>query len=155
MAISEAMARAILGHRSDEVALVLLTITSADFTTIRVVNDGVDITSNGNTFLKFPFVIDLPGDGEGLPIARLQIQNVSRQIWEAIEAATATINVKIEVILASAPDTIEKSFDGLELRNVVCNALTVEGELTTQQFTAEPYPHIRAIPSRLPGLFFD
>jgi Domain of unknown function (DUF1833) len=155
MAISEAMARAILGHRSDEVALVLLTITSADFTTIRVVNDGADITSNGNEFLKFPFVIDLPGDGEGVPVARLQIQNVSRQIWEAIEAATATINVKIEVILASDPDTIEKSFDGLELRNVVCNALTVEGELTTQQFTAEPYPHIRAIPSRLPGLFFD
>lgn len=155
MAISAAMARAILGHRTDEVAIVLLTISGTGFTTFRVCNDSANITSGGNTFTAYPFEIELPGDGENAPIARLRIGNVSRQIWEAIDAATGQITVKIELVLASAPNTIEKSFDGLELRNVVCNALTVEGDLTTASFTSEPYPHMRATPSRLPGLFFD
>lgn len=155
MAISEAMARAVLGHRTDEVALVLLTISGTGFTTIRVVNNSENITSGGNTFTAYPFEIELPGDGENAPLARLRIGNVSRQIWEAVEDASGQIAVKIELVLASSPDTIEKSFDGLELRNVACNALTVEGDLTTTQFASEPYPHIRAIPSRFPGLFFD
>jgi hypothetical protein len=155
MPISESMARAILGHRTDEVAVILLTISGDGFTTFRVCSDSANVTSGGNTFTAYPFEVELPGDGDGAPVARLRIGNVSRQIWEAIEDATGQILVKIELVLASSPNTIEKSFDGLELRNVTCNALTVEGELTTQQFTSEPYPHIRAIPSRLPGLFFD
>jgi hypothetical protein len=148
------MAAAILGLRTDEVAIILLTISGSGFTTFYVCNNSEDITSNAQTFTAYPFEIELPGDGDNAPVAKLRIANVDRQIWEAINDATGTITVKIELILASAPDTIEKSFDGLELRNVVCSALTVEGDLTTQQFTSEPYPHIRAIPSRLPGLFF-
>lgn len=155
MPISDAMARAILGQRTDEVAIVLLTISGTGFETFRVCNDSANIVSNGHDFLAYPFDIELPGDGDDAPLARLRIGNVSREIWEAIEAATGQITVDIALVLASSPNLPEKSFSGLELRNVVCNALTVEGDLTLQSFTGEPYPHLRATPSRLPGLFFD
>lgn len=155
MTISAEMARAILRQSSDEVAVILLTISGTGFTTFRVCDHDTAITSNGNTFLAFPFKIELPGDGENAPVARLQISNVSRLIGEAIDAATGQIAVKIELVLASDPDNVEKSFDGLELRSVSRDALSVQGELQSAQFTSEPYPQIRAIPSRLPGLFFD
>lgn len=153
MAISDALKRAVLGMASDEVAVTLLTISGAGFTTFRVCDNSSDITSGGNTFTAFPFTIELPGDSDTAPLATLRIANISKDIGQAIDAATGQITVKIELVLASAPDTVEKSFDGLELRVTRRDAFTVEGELQSAQFTNEPWPSIRATPGRLPGLF--
>jgi len=154
MSISNAFRRAVLGLTSDEVAITLLTISGSGFDTFRVCDNDSDIVSGGQTFTAYPFTIDLPSDGEGAPIARVRIANISRLIGEAIDAATDTVVIRIDLILASAPDTLEKSFQGLELRNVTRNGLTVEGEIQAAQFVAEPYPYIRVTPGRFPGMFF-
>lgn len=154
MTISNAFRTAVLGLTSDEVAITLLTFSGDGFTTIRVCDNDSNITSGGNTYIAYPFTIDLPGDGEGAPIARVRIANVSEEIGEAVDAATGQVTVRIDLILASAPDTMEKTFLGLELRNVTRNNLTVEGEIQAAQFVAEPYPYIRVTPGRFPGMFF-
>lgn len=153
MAISDKMKRAVLGLTSEEVAICLLTFSGTGFTTFRVCDNATDIVSNSQTFTAFPFTIELPGDREDAPVAQLRISNVDKAIGQAIDAAPGPVNVKIELVLASAPDNVEKTFDGLELRVTRRTALTVEGELQSAQFTSEPWPKVRATPGRFPGLF--
>lgn len=153
MAISDAMKRAVLAMSSDEVAVTLLTISGAGFTTFRVCDNSTDLVSNSQTFTAFPFTIELPGDGDTAPLAKLRIMNVSKEIGQALDAATGQITVKIELVLASNPDNVEKTFDGLELRLTKRDALVVEGDLQSAQFASEPWPKIRATPGRFPGLF--
>lgn len=153
MAITDAMKKAVLGITSEEVAICLLTFSGTGFTTFRVCDNDTSIVSRSQTFLAWPFAIELPGDGEEAPAAVLRIANVDRQIGQGIDAAVGPINVLIEMILASNPDNPEQIFDGLELRVTRRNALVVEGELQSAQFASEPYPNIRATPGRFPGLF--
>lgn len=153
MAITDAMKKAVLGLTSDEVAISLLTFSGTGFTTFRVCNNDTDIVSRSQTFLAWPFDLQLPGDNEDAPAAVLRIANVDRRIGQGIDAAAGPINVLIEVILASNPDNPEKTFQGLELRTTRRNGLVIEGELQSAQITSEPYPNIRATPGRFPGLF--
>lgn len=153
MPVNDALKRAVLKQNSDEVLITLLTFSGTGFDTFRVCNNDTDIVSRSNTFTAFPFSLKEPGDGEDAPAAELQIANVDRQIGQAIDAADGPAYVLIELVLASAPDDVQKSFDGLELRSTSRSMLLVQGSLQSAQFTSEPYPKIRATPGRLPGLF--
>lgn len=154
MSVSNAFRRAVLGLTSDEVATTLLTISGAGFTTFRVCDNDSDIVSNGQTFTSYPFTLIFPGDGEGAPVATVRIANISRLIGEAIDAATDQVTFRIDAILASNPDQLEKTFIGLDLRTVSRTPIVVEGEIQSAQFVAEPYPYIRVTPGRFRGMFF-
>lgn len=154
MSISNNFRRAVLGLTTDEVGVELLTISGAGFTTLRVCNNNENIISNGQTFIAYPFRLTLPSDGENAPVARVQIANVSREIGQAIDAATDNVTFQIDLILASNPDLLEKSFGGLDLRTVSRTPLIVEGEIQSASFASEPCPHIRVTPGRFPGMFF-
>jgi hypothetical protein len=126
-----------------EVFLVLLTLSHASLgSSIRVVNNDTDITSGGNLFTAFPFEITLPNDEENrVPQAKLRIDNVDRQIVQAIRAVgTDPMDVSLQVILASSPNTLEMEYDGMQLKQVRYNADIVEGTLTIEGFLREPYP---------------
>lgn len=151
--VSDAFKRAVLGIRSEQVALTLLTFSGNGFTTFRVCDNDTDIVSNGNTFVSYPFEIEHPGDREEAPAGRLRIANVSREIGQAIDAAIDDVFVKIEVILASNPDNPEKTFDGLRVTRSPRSMLVIEADLASAQFADEPYPATRATPGRFPGLF--
>lgn len=136
-----------------EVWLVLLTISGSGMTTIRVVNNTADITSRGQVYQAFPFEIILPTeDGDNVPRASLRIDNVDRQIVEAVRQIQTPPQVTIEVIMASAPDTPEVSFANLVLRNVTYDAGYVQGELAYESIFTEAVTYTMT-PSRFPGLF--
>jgi hypothetical protein len=153
MPVSDTLKRAVLGLSSDEVAITLLTFSGDGFTTFRVCDNDTDILSRTLTFTAFPFSIDHPGDREDAPVGTIRISNVDRQIGQAIDAAPGPVNIKIELILASAPDNVEKTFDGLQVRRTRRGSIVIEAELGTDPFATEPWPKIRATPGRLPGLF--
>jgi hypothetical protein len=138
-----------------DVWLVLLTISHASISpSVRVVNNTEAITSNGNEFIAFPFDLALPDSREDAPPrARLTIDNVSREIAQAIRSITSPPTVTIEIIRASAPDTIEASFPDFKLRNVTWDVGKVSGDLTVEDFTSEPYPAGIFSPASFPGLF--
>lgn len=138
-----------------DVWLVLLTIDHPDLSApIRVVNNKTDITSGGDLFVGFPFDIELPSDAEEEPPqAKLTIDNVSREIGQALRIITSPATVLMELILASDPDTIEVSWPGFILDNTKWDALSVSGRLSTENFTAEPYPAGTFSPAGFPGLF--
>jgi hypothetical protein len=59
----------------------------------------------------------------------------------------------IEIVRAASPDTVEAQFVDFKLTNVTYDALRVEGDLTLEDFTAEPFPSAIFSPSLFPGLF--
>lgn len=139
---------------ASDMPLVLLEISHAELAQpIRVVNNTVDVPSNGNTYTAFPFEIALPESLEDSPPrARLKIDNVSREIGQAIRTISTAASVTISVVRQDDPDTVEMTWPAMWLRNIRYDVLAVEGDLEFEDLTREPYPAHIFSPAEFPGL---
>jgi len=147
--------RAAYAQRTDEVILLLLTITHPDMEMpIRVVNDLQSIMSRGNKFIAFPFEINLPEEtSEQLSKVTLRIDNVDRLIVYSLRTLSSAPEVTLEAILATSPDIVEAGPFNMTLRDVKYDALVVEGTLYFEDLLNEPYPGDSFVPAHFPGLF--
>lgn len=149
-------ARAALNtQETGEAFLVLLTLSHESLAEpLRVTSDAVETHSRGETFHPFPFALTLPDDGEGKsPEARLVIDNIDRQIVQAVRALPSAPAALIEIVRAADPDTVEAHFADFRLTGVTYDSRVVEGVLGIEDFTAEPFPAAVFSPSLFPGLF--
>ena len=153
--VSNITREALYSQETGEAFLVLLTIDHISLDVpIRVSSDAVDTESRGLNFIAFPFELNLPDDQENAaPRARLKIDNVDRTIVKTLREITSPANVLIEVVRAADADIVEAKFLNFKLVNVTYNAKTVEGDLTIEDFTSEPYPANSFSPSLFPALF--
>ena len=153
--VSATFTSAIMGQETSEAFIVLIKIDHPSLSApIRVSSDGVDTPSNGETFIAFPFELELPiSDPDQPPRARITIDNVDRSIVTAIRSISSEATVDIDVVLASDPDTLEISYSGFKLTNVDYDALTVSGDLGFEDFFSEPYPSRVFSPADFPGGF--
>ena len=153
--ISAVSKQSLYAAESGEAFLILLTLSHNDMAApIRVSSDAVDTLSRGHIFTAFPFDISLPDDQENSPPrAKLVIDNIDRQIVSAVRALSSPASVLIEIVRAADADTIEAQFIDFKLSNVSYNAQKVEGDLTIEDFTAEPFPSASFSPSLFPALF--
>ncbi len=135
-------------------ALILLKIDHVDLAeAIFVVNDRVNVTSNAQEYIAFPFEIRLPDSLEDAPPrATLLIDNVSREIGQAIRDISTAAIVTISVVLRADPDTIEMDFPVMRLTNIRYDALQVSGDLEFEDLTREPFPARIFSPAEFPGL---
>ena len=147
--------RATFAHETGEVFLLLLTIEHPSLAApIRVVNNLVNIVSNGDTYTAFPFTSQLPNEQEDQPPKmRLVIDNVDRSIIISIRGLTSPPTIRLDVCLASQPDVLEASFPGFRLLGATYDALTVEGDLTLDDIVLEPFPEGSFTPQHFSGLF--
>lgn len=154
MAPSDKFKAAIFARETDEVFILLVTIDHADLSEpIRVSSDGADTLSRGETFVSFPFEITLPNDTEDAPPeATLKIDNIDRSIVQAIRSISSPPNVLIEIVLASEPNAVESVWNDFKLQNVDYDVLVVSGNLTQEDFSAEPYPAMTMDPANFPGI---
>jgi len=134
--------------------LVLLEISHADLAeSIRVVNDKIDITSDGDLYTAYPFEIILPDSREDAPPrAQIRIDNVSREISQAIRSISTPPSVAIKIVRRETPDIIEMEFSGMKLVNVPYDVLSVSGYLEFEDLTREPYPAHNFNPSSYGGI---
>jgi hypothetical protein len=145
---------ALVFQAADEDFTVLATISHPTISEpIRLVCDTVDIVSNGNTFIGFPFEFTLPSDNEAPPRGRIRIQNVDKRLGQVILSLETAVNLQLDVILRSDPDTLQVSYKRLKIRNITGDAVAIEGEIGVQDYTTLQWPRSRAIKSVLPGLF--
>ena len=153
--VSATFTAALMAQETGEAFLILVKIDHTSLSApIRVTSDGVNTTSNGETFIAMPFELELPiSDPDQPPRAKLTIDNVDRSIVTAIRSISTEATVDIDIVLASDPDTLEVSFTGFKLVNVSYDALTVEGDLSFENFFAEPYPSRVFSPADFPGGF--
>lgn len=151
---------------SEHPIVVLLTITAGS-DVVRVANDTVDYSYGGNTYVGFPFEFELLTDDARPPKGRLNIQNVDREIGNAIQALTEA--PELTIIALSSQDfgdalgdpktrteigtpVVEYQATNLVLRNISVDAMMVTGEIQSYDYTSEPWPRIRTTPDLLPGL---
>lgn len=105
-----------------------------------------DIVSNGNTYTKSWFEIELPSDDETPATSQISIVNVDGEIGRVLETLTGPIDCSIYVVLASEPDTYGREFLKFKLRNVQWDAITATGELSQAQITNNRWPKYQVTP---------
>ena len=134
---------------SSNLPLVLLEIDHSSLSEpIRVCNNKVNIMSNGEDYIGFPFEIILPDSKEDSPpTSKLRIDNVSREIGQAIRLISSPPSVTIKVVRQETPDVIEAEFTGMSMTNVSYDAFSVEADLQFEDLTKEPYPYLTFSPS--------
>ena len=153
--VSTSFIRSAFRQETQEVWLILLTLSHPDLTDdIRVVHNPETISSRGQDFIGFAFDLTLPSDTEDqAPVAELRIDNVSREIAQAVRSISSAPTVTIEIIRAADPDVVEISLTGFTLRNARWDALAVSGSLALDDISIEPYPAGSFTPASFPGLF--
>lgn len=153
--LSNLTRRAMYAQDTEEVYLPLLTIEEQSLAApIRVVYNTENVESRGETYVAYQFDLTLPTDEEeSPPAARLTIDNVSKDIADALRAMTEPATFTIEVIRASAPDDVEISWTSFKLTNVQGDVFQISGDLTLEDVTTEPYPYLTFNPKAFRGLF--
>ena len=144
----------LFGQSSSDPFLMLVTISHPTFSTIYLANNTVDIVSRGITFSAFPMQVTLPADdGETTREVRLELDNVSLALIEEFRKITTPPDVKVEMLLASDPNTVQLSIEELKLRNISYNKSRISARLFMDsllnvEMTSEKYD-----PAIFPGLF--
>jgi hypothetical protein len=139
---------------SDEDFVVLATISHQSISPpIRVVSDTVDLVSNGETFVGFPFEFVLPADTDSPPKGKIRIQNADKRIGTVVLALDTAVDMQLDVVLRSDPNTLQVSYRNLKLRNITGDAMAIEGEIGVQDYSTVPWPRVKATRALLPGLF--
>lgn len=153
--LSQNTLQALFAAETGEAFLILLSLAHEDLVEpIRVTSDAVETVSLGRIFTPYPFDLFLPDEKDNQsPRARLRLDNISREIVAAIRSISTSPTVLMEIVRAQDPDAIEASFPDFRFTNVTYDALTVEGDLSIEDFTAEPYPARVFSPGDFPGLF--
>lgn len=162
--LSNAAKQAIYSQQTDEVFIILLTISGDNLADdIRIASDPFEdlpnagvkgVVSRGDEYIYLPFTIGLPvQDDTGIARANISVDNVGREMMVAVRTANAALSITIEIVLASDVDTPEMTVSDFRLEKVNYNALTVSGDISVEYYDLEPFPARRFTPSDFPGIF--
>lgn len=133
---------------------LLLTIYHNDLINpIRVISDTVAITSNSLVYEPFPFEFVVPQEDESVPRGKLRFQNITREIGQTILAIKNDLRCKVACILRSAPNVEEFSYKYMYVTNCRGNAVQIEADIGSKNFSTIIYPNVRASQTNFPGLF--
>lgn len=136
----------------DEQIVALLTLIHPQFDELRFVSDVKPLTSQARVFEAFPFSFSFPGEAERIPTCRISIENVSKEIGQAIEAVKGPIQTRLDAVLRNEPDALIASTPNMLLQNVQVTNAFVTGTLSARRRSNAAWPGIRATPSLTPGL---
>ncbi len=131
---------------------------------VRVVSDVMDYVVNGNTYYGVVFGFRMLTDNQEAPRTTLVIENVSKKLGQALRAVKTKAETTLEVRSSSSFDLnvsprTELNTDVMYrmkhfyIANVSVSVSEITAEVTLEDFSGEPWPHIRATQDRLPGLF--
>lgn len=153
--LSDALKAQLFAQNSNDPFLSLLTLTHESFAEdIHLVNNTVEIISNGITFHPFPMKITLPtDDGESLREVVIELDNVSQELIDELRSITGFIDVNLQMVLASNPDFVEVEISELKIRNINYNVSTIQANLFMDDFLNTELTSERYNPTNFPGIF--
>jgi hypothetical protein len=140
---------------TDEAFIALVKIVESTLPdAIRAAANGEDVTSNGEVYTGMDFDVKFPEDKKDkIGQISIAIQNVDRQIVEAVRSAAGPPTVTTSLVLASSPDTIEQGPYEWKLRRAEYNVMIVSGAILADDVRHEPFPPDAFTPTVAPGLF--
>jgi hypothetical protein len=153
--IGVSLREALMAQETGEAILSLMTIDHEDINPpIRVVQNDTDIVSRGNTFVAYPFDIGVPGDDPDRSTElSLTIDNVDVTILQGLRAIVTPPVITLELVAASAPDTVELGPMEFKLYGAKYDAMTITGQLRTHDILNEAFPGNTFTPGNHPGKF--
>ena len=173
--LSQSAVRAMFASETPEAVILLVTITNpadaanpvrladgytnrlASLTTDAEIVYGVTSTISGTSkdYIFLPMQIALPGEEEaGAGQCSLVLNFVTREAIDLIRThLTSPVNVQIDLVLASSPNTVEATFTGFKITNVTYNADQITFDLNMVSLSREPFPCFTFTPANFPGLF--
>ncbi|MGH7393660.1 MAG: DUF1833 family protein [Candidatus Rokuibacteriota bacterium] len=165
MAISTAFKAAAHAAETDEVLIILLTITHPDTPDIgRVSSDPTTrlsddpllygTVSRGNTFTYISFAFQPPDDREEAPPrAQIILDNVGREFINLLRTFHPPATLLVELVLGRSPDAVEMTFPDLEVVSADYDAQQVILTPIFRGLQDEQYPALAFTPGVAPGLF--
>lgn len=111
------------------------------------------VVSRSQNYVFLPMEITLPSEDDAAPRAQITLHDVTREAMPLIRSVTSAPTVKLELVLASDPDTVELAFDGLSMTAISYNRETVTAQLVADNLALEPFPAHTFTPAYFPGLF--
>lgn len=136
--------------------LLLLEISAPSIPgVLRMVNDTQDATSNGHTYVGFPFRFKLPDDTSGQPPrAVLEIDNVGRELTADLERLQPNeiMTARLHIVDAGDPDTIYQTFV-LPIYAVSVNQQVATAQLGVDYIMRQAAVKWRYTPYTSPGIF--
>lgn len=167
--MSPAAIKAIFSPDSDDDLITLLTIYNplnesevlvrlADGYTKRISETADEViygvTSNGFDYAFLPMQISLPSEDEAqAPRCSIVLNDVTRYITPIIRTITSPPQIKLELVLAKTPDTVEVSFSEFYINSFNYNAQSVTADLAMIDYEREPFPVHSFTPRYFPGMF--
>lgn len=122
---------------------------------VRIVNDTRNWTIGGVTFVGLTFRVKLPTAAQGeMPRAQLQIDNVGREIGDAIEslAPGSTLLGTLRQVSRATPEVVDYQFVAL-LGGFTVSTESVNCTLGTDDTLRQSAVRVRFDPVNAPGLF--
>lgn len=163
--VSDVFRGAMFSQETDELPVLLLTITHPDLdTTWRLSSDNKDLLdveeqlrgtiSRGHNFYFFPMDVSLPEEGEDASnVINITLDNVTREITPLLKSTVTPASVTIELVLASAPDDVEIAFPDFQIVSADVDAGSAVLSLTVDTMASEPFPADNFTPSAFGGLW--
>lgn len=136
--------------------LVLLEISADSLgSTMRIANDTIDWTSNGELYIGFPFGFKLPDQtADSAPTLQLQISNVGRGISQDLEALNPgdILTATLLIVDRLNPNTV------LSRLPIPISSVTITNEMATATAGVDHIMRQQAVKVRFdertaPGLF--
>lgn len=110
--------------------------------------------SRGSQYLFLPLGFSLPDDkSDTPPLVTLTLDNVDQDLVSILRGITSPLTVKLEIVLASTPDTVEVSFPSFEMTDIAVTEGQITGTLAIDARVNEPYPSGQFTPGGFPGVF--
>lgn len=134
--------------------LVLLRLSHPSIDTAYVVNDTRDWVIGATTWVGLPFRFTLPNDDQQAPQARLEIDNVGRELAQALEQLPpgGALQATFYLVSRGAPTVVEYEF-GAPLSGVQVTTTTVQAVVGTDDELRMPAVALRYDQTTAPGLF--
>lgn len=151
--LSNELKEQLFKQESSDPFLTLLTLSGPSFN-YYLVNNTVDVFSNGQTFTAFPMKVRLPtDDGESAREFQIDMDNASLLLIRSLRAVTDPIECRIDMILASMPDVIQMSVTDLLIRSITYDEKKVSAKIVMDNFLTVAMTSERYTPSLYPGMF--
>jgi hypothetical protein len=145
----------LLGTSAEDVLLELIEISHTLFSTVYLVSNNEDVTSNGHTYSKFPFTVQLPDQSQGLlPQGTFAADNVDQSLRYVFNLALAAERpiLTYKRALASDPDTVVIGPYSFKIGKITSDDTILRATITLDVFADDPFPAHLMDPQKNPGL---
>ena len=129
--ISAGMREQLYRPQTNACYLTLMEFYSDDLTeSIYLVNNNESITHNSQEYSPYNFNFTLPDEDESQALnTQITISNIDRRLTIALRSVRNPLNVRVRIIEASSPDTVEVGPFIFVMRDVSYNNRTITGSL--------------------------